>query len=326
MGDGLAADGTPGDDATSDGAAMRDGTVTEGAMDSGAADVFEEAPAHCSGDFQCIPAVPGGWAGPTDLYLGAAPAPTCPGLTTDSFDGMEGLQATAASCDCACGPTKITCGSASLTTSIVAGCATVCATTTPVLGACFAAPSGCLAVGATGTFQTLAVAVTGGSCAPVSTAEITPPTWTNYARTCASLGSAQADCPAGQICARTPSAPFQPTACIVQAGDQMCPAKGYTQAHAEFTGLIDTRACTACTCGAPAKLQCTGTLYAYDTTTDGTCGGMADIYDPAACVPTNERSDLKVDAVGSGGACAASVVTPMGAVTPTGATTICCTE
>jgi hypothetical protein len=91
MGDGLAADGTPGDDATSDGAAMRDGTVTEGAMDSGAADVFEEAPAHCSGDFQCIPAVPGGWAGPTDLYLGAAPAPTCPGLTTDSFDGMEGL-------------------------------------------------------------------------------------------------------------------------------------------------------------------------------------------------------------------------------------------
>jgi len=175
MGDGLAADGTPGDDATSDGAAMRDGTVTEGAMDSGAADVFEEAPAHCSGDFQCIPAVPGGWAGPTDLYLGAAPAPTCPGLTTDSFDGMEGLQATAASCDCACGPTKITCGSASLTTSIVAGCATVCATTTPVLGACFAAPSGCLAVGATGTFQTLAVAVTGGSCAPVSTAEITPP-------------------------------------------------------------------------------------------------------------------------------------------------------
>jgi hypothetical protein len=68
-----------------------------------------------------------------------------------------------------------------------------------------------------------------------------------------------------------------------------------------------------------------GTLHAYNTT-DGSCGGMDDSYDPAVCVPTNTTSDLMVQATGTGTSCAASAVTPSGAATATGATTICCTE
>jgi hypothetical protein len=323
--DGPASDGPPFDGRAED--VTGDGSTTDSPADTTAADVVEETPAHCGGDFQCIPAVPVGWAGPTDLYLGATPAPACPGLSTDSFDGMEGLQAAAATCDCECGPPQVTCGSAALNTSIVSGCATQCATTTPVLDTCFTAPANCLTLpGTTGTFQTLTVAVTSATCSPQPTVGITPPTWNTYARTCAlPSGSARDDCPAGQVCARTPSDPFQPVACIVQAGAKDCPADGYTQAHTEYTGLNDTRGCTACTCGASGKAECTGTLYGY-ATTNGTCGGMADIYDPAVCVPTNLRSDLKVEATGSGGACDPSAVTPRGASTPTGTTTICCTE
>jgi hypothetical protein len=328
--DGPAIDGPALDGRAEDG--MDDGSTTDSPTDTAAAetaaDVIEETPAHCGGDFQCIPAVPVGWAGPTDLYLGAAPAPACPGASTDSFDGMEGLQAAAAACDCECGPPEVTCGSASVTTSTVKGCGTQCATATPALDTCFAAPADCLTLPTmTGTFQTLTVSVTSATCSPQSTVGITPPTWKTYARACASpLGSAQGDCLAGQVCARTPSDPFQPVACIVQAGAKACPVDGYTQLHTEYTGVTDTRACTECTCGASGKAQCTGTLYAYAATTNGTCGGMADIYDPAVCVPTNLRSDMKVEAVGSGAACVPSAVTPSGTSTPSGTTTICCTE
>jgi hypothetical protein len=306
---------------------MSDGSARDGMTDTGIADVLEEPPAHCGGSFQCVPAVPEGWAGPADLYLGAAAPPACPGLATDSFDGMDGLEAPPASCDCTCGPTKVTCSRASLTTSAVNGCATPCATNNVVLGTCVAAPSGCLVSGVAGTFQTVAVSVTSGACPPLATVGIPVASWANHARTCAfPLESAQADCPAGQVCARTPSAPFEPAACIVQAGASMCPAVGYTQPHLEFAGVSDTRACSACTCGAPPKAQCVGTLQAYSTT-DGTCGGMAiTTYDPAVCVPTNTASDLMVQATGTGGPCTASAVTPSGAATATGATTICCTE
>jgi hypothetical protein len=309
--------------------ALIDQSIPDGLAEAGAGDVVEEVPLHCGGAFQCIPAVPVGWSGPTDLYLGAAAAPACPGLSTDSFDGMEGLQAPAASCDCACGPPLVTCGGASLSTAIVKTCSPSCAITTPVLDTCFTAPADCVTTvpGATGTFQTLTVSVKSGSCSPQSTVGIPSVSWKSYARTCASpLGSAQGDCPTGQVCARTPSDPFQPVACIVQTGAKSCPADGYTQPHVEFTGLSDTRNCTACTCGAPANEECTGTLYAYAGTTNGTCGGMPDTYDPAVCVPTNSQSDMRVRAVGSGGACAASAGTPTGTATPTGTTTICCTE
>jgi hypothetical protein len=324
MADGPVLDGLVDADALID-----QGGEADGPTDTGAADVVDEVPAHCGGDFQCIPAVPVGWSGPTDLYLGAAAAPACPGLSTDSFDGMDGLQAPAASCDCACGSPQVTCGGASLTTAIVSACSPSCAITTPSLDTCFAAPAKCdtRVLGPTGTFQTLTVSVESGTCMPQSTVGITPATWKSYARTCASpLGSARADCPAGQVCTRTPSDPFQPVACIVEAGAKACPAEGYTQAHVEFTGLSDTRSCAACTCGAPSKEECTGTLYAYAATTNGTCGGMPDTYEPAVCVPTNSQSDLKVEAVGSGGACAASTGTASGTATPTGTTTICCTE
>jgi len=334
-GDGPGFDGAPADGAVTDGAA--DGAVTDGATsdgptdggttDSGTTDVFEEPPAHCGGAFQCIPAVPSAWTGPADLYLGGAPPPACAGLFTDSFDGMDGVQAPAASCDCSCGPTQVTCGPASLTTSMISGCASHCATTTAALGVCFAAPTGCLSFGANGVFQTVTVPATGGVCSPLATVAIPAVVWKSYARTCTSpAGPAQADCPAGQVCARTPSTPFQPAACIVRAGVHACPAEGYTQAHVEFTGLTDGRGCSACTCGAPDGLQCSPTLYAYNATTNGTCGGMPDSYDPAACVPANNRADLKVESTGSGGPCAASAVMPSGTATPTDATTICCTE
>src|SRR5580658_6830203 len=54
-------------------APVPDGSMSEaaGGNDGASTDSPEEPPAHCAGEFECVPAVPGGWTGPLEFYLGS---------------------------------------------------------------------------------------------------------------------------------------------------------------------------------------------------------------------------------------------------------------
>jgi hypothetical protein len=320
-------DGPTPDVATPD-APVPDGSMSEaaGGNDGASSDSPEEPPAHCDGEFECVPAVPGGWTGPLELYFGSSAAPSCPGVEKDVFDGMEGLMAPAAMCGCSCGSPAIICSSVDMTTYDLTGCATKCATTVTVSGACFTTVK-CAGSSITGAFQTLSTPTAAGSCPPQATTGTTPPSWTEYTRACApALMLGQIDCPTGQVCTRKPAeAPFQTGVCILQSGTPTCPA-AYGVQHLEYTGVDDGRGCTACTCGEPMNLTCTADLNQYSTT-NGTCSGNVDSFDsPVTCNPTNAVADMKVVITPSSGPCTASDVSPVGAATPTGPSTICCTQ
>jgi hypothetical protein len=310
-----------------------DGSMHDAASDSAdgtseaepAGDAMEESPAHCGGDFECVPAVPSGWTGPLELYLGASAAPSCPAVATDVFDGMDGLNAPAATCGCACGSPEITC-SVEMNTYDVSPCATSCASTAIVSGTCFTTAK-CAGSSGLTAYQTLTVENSDGKCAPQATTTSTPPSWSDYARACAPLVMpGQLDCPTGQVCTRKPvEAQFEAGVCIMQSGNQTCPT-GYGVSHVEYTDVDDGRGCSACTCGDPPSITCSATLEGY-MTTNGTCSAGAITYTPpVACVPTSDMADMQVVVTSSSGQCAASAVSATGTATPTAPSTLCCTQ
>jgi hypothetical protein len=322
--DGPSNDGSAGD--VSPGADVTPEASPDDASETSITDALDEGPPHCGGDFQCVPAVPGGWTGPLELYLGAAAPPACPSGSSTTFDGMDGLQASAPNCDCSCDSPVIVCGSVTMTTSAAADCATSCETTPVASGSCFA--SATCAGNPTSAFQTLSSPVATGKCTPQAAVDVPPASWAAYARACASsFAVTQSDCAAGLVCAHlAPAAPFQAGACIVQAGSQACPTAGYVQSHVEYTGLTDTRGCNPCSCGGSGNATCAATVDAYETS-NATCGGLSVTFDPPVdCVPTNVGADLRVTVTGSGDPCTPSPGSPTGVATPTGPSTICCTE
>jgi hypothetical protein len=298
-----------------------------GGNDGASTDSPEEPPAHCAGEFECVPAVPGGWTGPLEFYLGSSTAPSCPGAAKDVFDGMDGLVAPAAMCGCTCGSPAILCSSVDLYTYDLADCAAKCATTVTVSGACFTTAK-CAGSSITGSYQSLSNPTGTGSCPAQPTIGSTPPSWTDYSRACAPLLMlGQIDCPTGQVCTRKPvEAAFQAGVCIMQSGSPTCPAE-YGVQHLEYTGVDDGRGCSKCTCGEPMNISCSAELDVY-TTTNGTCSSTPPdrFLPPVTCDPTNAVADMEVVVTPSAGPCTASGVSPIGTATPTGQTTLCCTQ
>src|ERR1019366_9094755 len=75
-------------------------------------------------------------------------------------------------------------------------------------------------------------------------------------------------CAATAQCVAKPSAPYGGP-CVYQAGDLKCPS-GYPTKHLYYKGTVDSRDCTACTCGAPSGGSCTGSISLYS---GPSCGG-----------------------------------------------------
>jgi hypothetical protein len=306
-----------------------DGSMLEasGGNDGASTDVIEELPTHCDGDYECVPAVPSGWTGPLEFYLGASAAPSCPGVEKDVFDGMQGLTAPPATCGCSCGSPSITCSPVEMLTYDLSGCgASACNTTMTTSGACFTSAK-CFGSSITGSFQTLSASTAAGGCQADATDTATPPSWAEYARACSPLlMPGQLDCAAEQVCTRKPvEAGFEPGVCIVQSGTPTCPAS-YSVQHVEYTGVDDGRGCTGCSCGAPQNLTCSATLYEYQSTNETCSGGVDTFGPPVTCDPTSAVVDMKVVVTPSSGPCTASSVAPVGTATPTGESTICCTQ
>jgi hypothetical protein len=113
----------------------------------------------------------------------------------------------------------------------------------------------------------------------------------------------------------------------VRDGDHPCPGS-YVDKTLVYTGVSDTRACDACTCGAVANPSCAGQIAVFSNA--GCQGGPlasvvangSDCDAPGRGAVNNGSYMLMVQ--GNGTACSPSGGAPQGEATPTGAITVCC--
>jgi hypothetical protein len=168
--------------------------------------------------------------------------------------------------------------------------------------------------------------VDGGSCAPGPKNPNRPPvTWGSTGQACGGA-TPGTGCGGTSTCLPIPAGAFHSGVCIMQDGEQPCPAGQFADQHVFYSGKTDTRDCTDCTCAAPTGSSCTAQVNLYQTSP--TCTGALLTADAGTCTPLsgNPRvfSILAQTTHPSGGTCVAIDGQPMGTVTPTGPTTFCC--
>jgi len=308
-------------------------TETSTGSDAQTDAVEEPPPVTCAGAFACVPAVPGGWSGPVELYAGATPAPSCTASFASAYDGNAGLSAPPGTCSCSCGAPNTECGVPGLSFYVQAAgvCpASACSTSTLPAGACttLSDTSGC-GTPFTSAISASAPVVEPAGCTPQPSSSRAPPAWATYAQACSSTTAVVAgNCGSGAVCAPKPAAPYGATLCISQAGDLACPlpsgGAGYTAKQLFYGNADDQRTCTACTCGSLAGATCSATFEAY-ASTNGSCTGGGDTYAaPFSCEAVDQPADFRVTITAQNGACGASQVTPTGSATATDPTTFCC--
>lgn len=290
-------------------------------------DATGEPPPSCDGNFACVPAVPAGWTGPLELYSGSQSPPACTTDFAQSVGGFDLLQAPPAMCGCACGASTITCKPPVMDffNSMTCGSSVACASV-------FLTPGQCTTVDERSACNVPLMDITllpGGQsmsdCAPQGTVAVPAYTWGLQARGCEStIAPAQVDCGSGQICAPKPEAGFDHQLCVGHAGDVACPGGGYGVKHRFFTSVVDTRACSACTCGPPSGGSCDFSVTSF-TSSDLTCSGGAITYGSSTkCAGVAQPADFRLTMFPTNGSCGPSTSAPTGTATPTGPVTVCC--
>ncbi len=248
------------------------------------------------------PIPPSGWALVEAAFAPTTP-PACGGAwSVDETVIFDGLSTPAPTCGCECGaPAHVACA-------------------LPVTGCSWDSNTGCSCSGAqtltSGVCQAMLFAgasgvptATGGACAPAPTTTIPPLHWTGQARVCSqSVAALPLPDPGFHVCVR-------------QDGDLTCPS-GFTDRHIEHSGATDTRACTPCTCGAPAGITCGGGVAVYrDTGCSSYTSGVG--LNPGPCSGAVGGA-VMYQATITGGTCAAANVTATGGAAPTDTITLCC--
>ena len=302
------------DDATADGSG--DDVVDDGSSGP-PIDGCEEG-----GGGSCGDAAPAGWTGPFALSSASPPDASlvCPQGWAPQAMGGQDLIAPAATCGCDCAPGGGTCSvsvsyySDSSCTAVVESAASD--------GGCadlFTASSHGYAI-ATGV-------ATGMTCAPAPTTAVPAIGWTTGVVLCAP--------PAIEACADGPCLPAPPTGfdgrwCVMAEGEQGCPAGAYSEASVVHRNAVDSRACSPCTCDAPASAACPGAVNVYflpdcafgfeagNMAVSGTCGAAP--YDGA-----DDYWSLAYDGAPPTYACGGPGVAPIGEAAPSEPFTMCCT-
>jgi hypothetical protein len=253
-----------------------------GGTGGGGGDAGKDANDGCDG--VCVSGPAASWDYPSLLWIGnEKDAPSCPaGAPKINYTGHADLDAPL-NCDtCTCAaPT----GSCSLPATMTANAA-MCGgggATTPFdpaggwTGACdtnVAIASGKLC-GGVKCVQSLTVGplkVMEGGCTPSQPPAQASPTWKTYALGCQRFP--YMPCQNGQsLCVATPPPGFR--VCIFHVGDNECTGPvlaPYTEKHLFYEKFQDTRACSACACGAASGSTCSSTASIY---TDGACSTLA---------------------------------------------------
>jgi hypothetical protein len=170
----------------------------------------------------------------------------------------------------------------------------------------------------------------GGSCAPGGgDATLPPPASATLAAVCAAPAAQGAGCAAG-ACVPGPPSGYSNTVCVYSDGDLPCPAP-YVQKTLIWSGVDDTRGCSACACDAPAGATCDNQVLVFGSAlpSGATCsGGPLTFPSSAGCVHASNAFTtgvvLQPGAPPVGGSCAPSGGLPTGAVAGAKPTTVCC--
>lgn len=291
---------------------------------------------------QCVPVQPDGWDDADIVWFGdVKDAPSC-GQDTIGYEGNGGLVAPLDCGACSCGPPAGSCALPATITANAASCAQNGASTTHTAfdpasgwsGACDTSdpiPSGKLCSGVhcvqSVTVGELGVNETG--CTPSPTPTLSPPTWTTFAISCRIDPFLTCPNPYDR-CAPAARPGFRVCVYAFGGGDVDCPDVGpYTEKHVAYDAFDDAQSCSACTCSAPSGSACSSDVSLY---TDGACSTLAssvtvDATGPA-CVDVPSGAALGSKSASAPayapGACTPGGGVPMGAATPTMASTYCC--
>jgi hypothetical protein len=129
----------------------------------------------------------------------------------------------------------------------------------------------------------------------------------------------------------SPAAPFEPRFCIQQAGAiASCPAPFSDGPRVYYVGpTTDSRTCSACACGAAGGAQCGLPIPPGFRYLDLACSTPTSPFAvPTICAAYTGIVPLKLvggPTLTAAGTCAPTGGKPEGTVTPTAATTFCCT-
>jgi hypothetical protein len=313
--------------------------ATDGPADAGGTG---DAGPGCNGDpscagascnaqgFGCVPAPLAGWSGPVLLFESTAAGVVRPPCTLPSpiarVEGSAGLQAVAPSCTCGCTPNG--CPPLVLRGYSDSFCAagTACNGAAPVV-----VPTGtCASTSAlfNGCSLGMGIGILDGGrlpsdgCTVGASAPVPPIQWGTIARGCgAATDAVQGGCPVGRVCTAQPRVPFESGVCVFQAGDNSCASAGVYSVHRlYYSEVMDTRACTACTCSIPAASRlCATTGQAFgapdcnsmggtSVNPSATCGSVSDVNQAYIKFPAATQCDVQPGSA-TGAATAKSPVT-----------------
>ncbi|HKU38240.1 MAG TPA: hypothetical protein VJR89_08835 [Polyangiales bacterium] len=272
---------------------------------------------ECAGELTCQRAAAAGWSGPIALRE----ADDCTGAYGKRvFRAGAEPSAAAASCStCTCDAASSCAPFVDFTTGSEAGCGgTSC--TTSVNQSCSEIMPPCLAGSSTAYLGTK-LASGGGTCTPSEQkAELPEVKWARRAVGC-QAEERDASCASGDVC--LPKLASGAKSCVYREGEHDCPSRGYTERQLLYRDVEDTRACSACSCGAASCSYSWSVFNAGDTS----CASpIIKLTSAGQCVQVNPSADkLRVGATIEGdGACDASGGTSSGGVSGKDALTVCC--
>ena len=167
-----------------------------------------------------------------------------------------------------------------------------------------------------------------GACPPGGGQLLTADPWKQVADLC--VAKASVTCASNSECVPTPTGAYAGSVCVYLPGDQACPTDYSTKALI-FKKSMDTRACSACSCGSGSP-ACAGAEYKfYD---DGLCAGSSQTVNSTACVDLTDHINnfwvgwgYRRSGTGSvTGTCPPSGGQPSGSLTgdPAASLSVCC--
>jgi hypothetical protein len=274
--------------------------------------------------FTCADQPPGGWTGPFQLYRGpTAQAPACPAAATSNVLSahLDPRQDPAQCSACTVGAPYGEWCFATAAAHPDGACGGDPGSVFFGLGFCNGLGSNDYA-SAVGTDAPQAVYYCDAS---PQTPTVPPLEWNTAVVGCGVPTPAANGCSPSQRCLPPPQAPFGARLCVSKSGDVACPVLTYTARTLVYTGALDQRTCTPCGYSR-SDITCTGTAVLY---ADGACGAaigsVTDFSGACLGLPGTVGSAELVGATFTGTpSCAPTGGQPAGAVTPSGAVTVCC--
>jgi hypothetical protein len=298
-----------------------DASDDSGEDDSGTieiCDCTEECASHT-----CIPAPPGTWTGPVQLFWGATTEiPPCDGLFDGvAYEGHHDLECPEVSCSgCTCEVSGAVCQPPQVEWfSEPGGCADGNPSTiedAPIAPSCKSAPPST----AVRAFARNAI---GGSCTPQGGEYSADPLrWNGAVRACAASSTVVGGCASTALCAPWPQSDFLPSLCFFMEGDLGCP-ENYTERHVAYGHATDSRECTTCSCGDFQGNPCNSNVSFF--TLEGCTGGVGGFpTNGTTCSTATSMVSYNFTLPNASGSCPISGGAPSGTCTPAAPTTFCC--